>query len=316
MSYSSEEDDDLGLDFDVEWLTETRMNGPYWLNHAKKLAKRGVSAMCSKTWVAVASACLVLEGETDDERETSQVAGTCHIARRAVIEDEETGEAVTLARACHIPLAGVKSAVQLLRGAPVFVTTAAVPKSYAESAMMERLTRCEQAAAAGAVELEVMASPNHCGGARWEELFNEVVAMREAAHPAALVVTLPSEELGSLCAVKKAALVVMMAGANFVEVTPRPDSVGSISVGVAVVLAIKDFHERTGTKVGYGVTGAQSAAAVLLWLSILQEKLGQDWCDPKLFRFTGELAKSELSTVWTQLELNKGTLSNEYQHSL
>lgn len=68
--------------------------------------------------------------------------------------------------------------------------------NYADVNMTERMYRCEnvsflgenlsifmyfkQAAASGANEVEVLASPSHCGERNWGELYQETLAMRDA----------------------------------------------------------------------------------------------------------------------------------------
>ena len=58
--------------------------------------------------------------------------------------------------------------------------------------------------------------------------------------------------------------------------------------GVSLVMlrAIRDYHERTGFKIGYKPAGGIATAKdALLYLALIKDELGDEWLDPNLFRF-------------------------------
>jgi deoxyribose-phosphate aldolase len=82
-------------------------------------------------------------------------------------------------------------------------------------------------------------------GRRWEELYDEVKAFREACGDTHLKVILGTGELSSLRNVLLAALVAMMAGADFVKTSTGKESVNAtLPVGLAMVRAIRVLMHR------------------------------------------------------------------------
>ena len=71
-------------------------------------------------------------------------------------------------------------------------------------------------------------------------------------------------------------------------------------VGLIMARMIRDYHGRTGFKVGYKPAGGISAAKdVLTYQFLMKEELGRDWLEPDLFRVG---ASSLLADIERQLE--------------
>jgi deoxyribose-phosphate aldolase len=79
--------------------------------------------------------------------------------------------------------------------------------------------------------------------------------------------------------------------------------------------AIRDYHARTGAKVGFKPAGGIGTAKdALTWLALVREELGRDWLDPALFRFG---ASSLLRDIERQLEHHvTGAYSAGWRHAL
>ena len=59
----------------------------------------------------------------------------------------------------------------------------------------------------------------------------------------------------------------------------------TIPVALVMIRAIRDYHERTGYKVGFKPAGGiRQSKDALVWLSLMKEELGDDWTFPNLFR--------------------------------
>jgi deoxyribose-phosphate aldolase len=93
----------------------------------------------------------------------------------------------------------------------------------------------------------------------------------------------------------------MMAGADFIKTSTGKESVNAtLPVGLTMVRAIRDFHERTGYSVGFKPAGGiRSAKASLDWLSMMKEELGLPWVRAERFRIG---ASGLLSDIERQLE--------------
>jgi deoxyribose-phosphate aldolase len=63
---------------------------------------------------------------------------------------------------------------------------------------------------------------------------------------------------------------------------------------------IRDYHERTGHRVGFKPAGGiRTAKGALDWLLLMKEELGDRWLRPDLFRFG---ASGLLTDIERQLE--------------
>ncbi len=93
----------------------------------------------------------------------------------------------------------------------------------------------------------------------------------------------------------------MMAGADFIKTSTGKESVNAtLPVSLVMMRAIRDYHERTGYRVGYKPAGGISTAKdSLTYLALLKEELGDAWLTPHLFRFG---ASSLLLDIERQLE--------------
>jgi deoxyribose-phosphate aldolase len=73
----------------------------------------------------------------------------------------------------------------------------------------------------------------------------------------------------------------------------------TLEVGLTMTRAIREYHERTGYKVGFKPAGGiRTAKQALEWLALMKEELGDDWLSPALFRIG---ASSLLGDIERQL---------------
>lgn len=93
-------------------------------------------------------------------------------------------------------------------------------------------------------------------------------------------------ECGTMTNVYQASLVSMMAGSDFIKTSTGKEGVNAtLEVGLVMCRAIREYHERTGYRVGFKPAGGiRSAKDTLSWLALIKEELGDDWTQPTLFR--------------------------------
>ena len=86
-------------------------------------------------------------------------------------------------------------------------------------------------------------------------------------------------ELGGLRNVARAAMVAMMAGADFIKTSTGKEPVNAtLPVTLVMLRMIRDYHERTGWRVGMKPAGGISKAGeALAYLAMLREELGQTY---------------------------------------
>lgn len=135
----------------------------------------------------------------------------------------------------------------------------------------------------------------------WQELYDELVAMREACTDKVHMKTiLAVGECGGYDNVYKASMVAMLAGSDFIKTSTGKEAVNAtLPFGLVMMRAIKDFHSATGRKIGLKPAGGiQNASVAIEWLTLVNEILGDEWLTPHLFRFG---ASGLLSDIYNKL---------------
>ena len=149
----------------------------------------------------------------------------------------------------------------------------------------------------GASEIDIVISRAHVLRNDWGALYDEVRAFREACGPVRLKTILATGELATLRNVAVASHVCMMAGADFIKTSTGKESVNAtLPFGIVMTRAIREFHKKTGHRVGFKPAGGiRKAKQALDWLILVKEELGDEWLRPDLLRLGA-------STVLTDIE--------------
>ena len=115
---------------------------------------------------------------------------------------------------------------------------------------------------------------------------------------------LETGELGTYDNVRRASLLAMAAGADFIKTsTGKVTPAATLPVTLCMLEAIRDVHEETGRVVGMKPAGGiRTAKQAIQYLVVLHETLGLQWMTPDLFRFG---ASSLLNDVLMQIRKQK-----------
>ena len=143
--------------------------------------------------------------------------------------------------------------------------------------MALRLAEIREAVSCGASEIDIVISREHVIAGHWEALYDEVKQMREACgEDAHLKTILATGEHPTLRDVYRSSLVCMMAGADVIKTSTGKETVNAtLPVGLVMVRAIREYHERTGYKVGFKPAGGiRTAKEALVWMTMMYEELG------------------------------------------
>jgi deoxyribose-phosphate aldolase len=180
----------------------------------------------------------------------------------------------------------VPAAVEALRGSAVPVAAVSTGFPAAQTPLDLKIEEIRRSVIAGASEIDVVISRAHVLAENWKALYDEVKAFREACGPAHMKVILAVGELGPLRHVAQASLVAMQAGADFVKTSTGKEAVNAtLSNGLVMVRAIRDYLHQTGHRVGFKPAGGiRTAKQALDWMILMKEELGDRWLQPDLFR--------------------------------
>ena len=142
------------------------------------------------------------------------------------------------------------------------------------------------AIAAGADEIDIVINRGYVLQNNWKKLYDEVRSFKETAGKTKIKAILGVGDLETLRNVAKASLVCMMAGADFIKTSTGKESINAnLNNSLVMLRMIRDFHTKTGKKIGFKPAGGISTAkSVLEFLILVAEELGFEWVNPKLLR--------------------------------
>jgi deoxyribose-phosphate aldolase len=294
-----------GTNLDLGWLREVRINRSAVERRTQTLpARRTVKQEWQAAWLLRAIRCIDLTTLSGDDT-PGTVRRLCAKARRPVRADlldalgaRELGLTVGAVCVYH---ALVPTAVEALAGTDIPVAAVSTGFPAGLNPFEQKIGEIRASVAAGAREIDIVISRPHVLTGDWQALYDEVKAFRAACGEAHMKTILATGELGMLRNVGMASLVCMMAGADFIKTSTGKESVNAtLPVTLVMARAIRDYHERTGYRVGFKPAGGiRTAKQSLDWLILMKEELGDEWLSPHLFRFG---ASGLLGDIERQLE--------------
>jgi deoxyribose-phosphate aldolase len=293
-----------GIPLDLGWVNSTRINRSAVERRAATLTtRRTVKKEWQAAWLLRAISCLDLTTLAGDDT-PGNVHRLCAKGVHPLREDMEEALGIQSLRlhvgAICVYHNQVASALEALRdsGVPVAAVSAGFPAG--QNPFSLKLKEIVASLEAGAREIDIVISRANVLRGDWRALYEEVKAFREACGTAHMKAILATGELGTLRNVGMASLVCMMAGADFIKTSTGKEAVNAtIPVGEVMVRAIRDYHERTGYRVGFKPAGGiRTAKQALDWEFLMKEELGVSWLRPNLFRIG---ASSLLTDIERQL---------------
>lgn len=311
-----------GMKLDLGFLESLRnVNRSALERRATTLTKRrSIKADNQAAWLLRALACMdltTLNSNDTDERVRRLCAKALNPLRKDIAAGLGLGDMVIRPAAVCVYHPFVTTAVEALQGSGVHVAAVSTSFPHGLAPLETRIREIELSVAAGADEIDVVIPRGLVFEARWPQLYDEIVAFRAACGEAHLKVILGTGDLATLRNVMLAAMVAMMAGADFVKTSTGKESVNAtLPVGLAMVRAIRAYFEQTGQMIGFKPAGGISTAkSALDWLILIKEELGRPWLEPDLFRFG---ASSLLTDIERQLEhhVSGGRYSANHRHAM
>ena len=307
-----------GMDLDMDWVRAARANRSAIERRAATLpGRRSVKKDFQAAWLARAISSIDLTTLAGDDT-PGRVARLCAKARQPVRPDllQALGlEGLTVGAVCvYHDMIGPALAALHGSGIPVAAVSTGFPAGLSPFPL--RVAEIEESVRAGADEIDIVISRRLVLRGDWQGLYDEMRTFRAACGEAHVKTILATGELGTLQNVARASLVCMMAGADFIKTSTGKESVNAtLPVSLVMMRAIRDYHQRTGYRVGYKPAGGISKAKdAVLYLALLKEELGDRWLRPDLFRFG---ASSLLGDIERQLEHHvTGAYSASWRHAM
>ncbi len=307
-----------GIPLDLSWVKAVQANTSAIERRAATLpGRRSVKKDFQAAWLCKAISLMDLTTLSGDDSE-GRVRRLCAKARQPVRADllKTLGmEGLTTGAIC-VYHDMVETAVDALRGTKIPVAAVSTGFPAGLSPLHLRLAESGESVNAGAQEIDIVITRRHVLQGNWQALYDEMAQMRAACGDAHVKAILATGELGSLRNVARASVVCMMAGADFIKTSTGKEPINAtLPVTLTMIRAIRDYHDRTGIRVGYKPAGGISKAKdALVYLSMIKDELGDRWLKPDLFRFG---ASSLLGDIERQLEHHvTGGYSAGWRHAI
>jgi len=198
----------------------------------------------------------------------------------------------------------VAVAKERLAGSGVKVASVATAFPSGQSPTEIKIAETRAVVEFGADEVDMVIDRGAFLSGRYSKVFDEIVRVKEACGDAHLKVILETGELGTYDNVRRASLIAIAAGADFIKTsTGKVSPAATLPVTLCMMEVVRDVHTETGHIVGIKPAGGiRAAKQAIQYLVTLYETLGPQWMTPDLFRFG---ASSLLNDVLMQLRKEK-----------
>jgi deoxyribose-phosphate aldolase len=266
---------------------------------AGELAKRSIKKDAKLFALDLAVRCMdltTLEGSDTP----GKVAALCSKAMRP---DPSDASVPAVAAVCVYPNL-VPTAVERLHGSGVKIASVATAFPSGQSPLDAKLDEVRWVVEHGADEVDMVIDRGAFLSGRYAKVYDEIVRVKEACGDAHLKVILETGELGTYDNVRRASLLAMAAGADFIKTsTGKLPSAATLPVALVMLEAIRDVNEETGRVVGFKPAGGiRNAKQAIQHLVLVHETLGPDWLTPDRYRLG---ASSLLNDVLMQLRTQR-----------
>ena len=201
-----------------------------------------------------------------------KVAALCSKAMRP---DPVDRSVPSVAAICVYPsLVGV--AKERLAGSDVKVASVATAFPSGQSPTEIKIAETRAVVELGADEVDMVIDRGAFLSGRYAKVFDEIVRVKEACGEAHLKVILETGELGTYDNVRRASLIAIAAGADFIKTsTGKVSPAATLPVTLCMMEVVRDVYVETGHVVGIKPAGGiRASKQAIQYLVTLYETLG------------------------------------------
>lgn len=152
----------------------------------------------------------------------------------------------------------------------------------------------------GAEEIDIVMPVGKFLAGDYEGMCDEIGELKDICGEKNLKVILETGALGSASNIKKAAILTMYSGADFIKTSTGKEAISATPEAALVMCeAIREYYQETGRKIGFKAAGGiDTVKKALAYYTIVKEVLGEEWLNEGLFRIgTSRLANLLLSEI-------------------
>lgn len=152
----------------------------------------------------------------------------------------------------------------------------------------------------GAEEIDIVMPVGKFLSGDYEEMCDEIGELKDICGEKNLKVILETGALMTASNIKKASILAMYSGADFIKTSTGKEAISATPEAALVMCeAIREYYQETGRKVGFKAAGGiDTIQKALAYYTIVKEVLGEEWLNNNLFRIgTSRLANQLLSDI-------------------
>ncbi|MBR2115957.1 MAG: deoxyribose-phosphate aldolase [Alistipes sp.] len=224
------------------------------------------------------------------------VESVTEFAKRTVTFAEKYPQIPNVASICVYP-AFVETVGVAVDGTPMRITSVGGGFPASQTFLEVKMLEVAMAVENGADEVDIVLNVGKMLTGAYDEAANEVEVIRsEMDSDIILKVIIESGALKTPDLIRKASLISMAAGADFIKTsTGKIDVAATPEAAVVMCQAIKDFYAATGRKVGFKAAGGvKTPSDAALYYTIVEQILGEEWLTTDLFRIGASSAANNL----------------------
>ena len=283
----------------MEYANHLKEYAPAWsaeqvaveVARIREVAKRNAN---TDVWKLCYSAIDLTALECQDSRKS-----ITEFARKAAEFYTKYPHIPNVASICVYP-AFVETVGVAVDGTPMRITSVAGGFPASQTFLEVKALEVAMAVENGADEVDIVLNVGRMLTGEYDEAANEVEAIRaEMDKEIILKVILESGALQTPELIRKAALLSMLAGTDFVKTSTGKIPVAATpEAAVVMCQAIRDYYQKTGRKVGFKAAGGvRTPEDATLYYTIIEEILGKEWLTPDLFRIGASSAANNMLTA-------------------
>src|SRR5919108_1600064 len=182
------------------------------------------------------------------------------LASKAVRPDPADASIPSVAAVCVYPNL-VPTARERVAGSGVKVASVATAFPSGQSPTDIKVAEARRVVELGADEVDMVIDRGAFLAGRYAKVYDEIVQVKEAVGETHLKVILETGELGTYDNVRRASLLAMAAGADFIKTsTGKLASAATLPVTLCMMEVVRDVHSETGHIVGIKPAGGIRAS--------------------------------------------------------
>lgn len=190
-----------------------------------------------------------------------------------------------VAAICTYPLF-VETVKQALTAQEVKIASVAGGFPSSQTFIEVKIAETAMAVMTGADEIDVVMNLGYFMEDNYEELTEEIQEIKESCRESKLKVILETGALVTPENIRKAAILALYSGADFIKTSTGKGYLGATPEAVYTMCkVIKKYHSITGKQIGIKVSGGvRTAEDAVKYYTIVKEVLSNDWLNKELFR--------------------------------